>query len=502
MYNPDKVDEYSKKDLAEMIFNGEVSREQVDEDGLFRKHRPLLDEELSLMEQEEADWAEATTKNTIGSYQVYLEKYNPTIVEGETVTDGWIENTVYIGRHVEDALRLQSLVKEDKDDKTERINKLQDNIDWAKAERIDNIEAYRNYIVKYESLGGEHLVEAKQRLNQLEEDLARILTSLRMNVGKNYILPDADDEEWEKACKTNTITAYRLYLNKYTSQKGKYVTEANKRINILMDEACWANAVKQNTNDAYQDYIRKYPQGTHVTEAHDRLRPSSNPNPNPKLWVKYVLSLLVATACFFFGIQYLRKVWPFSHKEGTLISTPIAEVDSLQWAIDNQDIPLLTKYAERDSVRAYYPLANCLNKTDSIKNIYSTLYWLDKIIDPSVESLHQRIINDIQAKELDEIERRFNQVNPTSRIAESEYLSIYKDYINHFVKLSKHFPRIICEYIPIETTAENYISDRRSHDELQTEIFLEWQVQHDRFEDIKSSILNKAKEVYSKNSQR
>ena len=672
MYNPDKVDDYSKKQLAEMIFNGEVSREQVDEDGLFRKHRPLLDEELSLMTQEELDWTEATTKNTVGSYQVYLEKYNPTIVEGETVTDGWVENTVYIGRHVEDARHLQTAVKQLDDDEKEnekdkaawvkaknadtiecyieyistfdrqlplyrgqyvdeaklRINKLQDNIDWgkaklldtkdshetylskydspassyqgayisdakkaierltpkaepalnplrnetedwAKAVRADNIEAYNNYLAKYEFIGGKyvaqakknierlleektwseastsnnitgykkyiniyqnkngkHLEEAKRKINQLEDDLAWMVATKEDNHSayQNYIscydvlapkyrgrhiedakrriahlISETDDREWGKACKADTITAYRLYLSKFGSdnsaQKGKHIEDAKVRINSLMDDACWADTVKQNTHEAYQDYIRKYPQGVHVAEAHKRLRP---PVP-PRSILKYVLTLLfVSTACIFFGIQYLNKAWPFSQEEKTVIPTPIAEVDSLQWAIDNQDIPLLTKYAELDSVRAYYPLANCLNNIDSIRNINSTLYWLDKILDPSEESLHQRIINDIQNKELGAIKSRFSQVNPNSRTAESEYLSIYTDYVYHFAKLSKHFPRKIFPYIPIETTAENYISDRRRHDELQKEIFLEWQVQHDRLEYIKSSILNKAKEIYDK----
>lgn len=553
MYNPDKVDDYSKKQLAEMIFNGEVSREQVDEDGLFRKHRPLLDEELSLMTQEELDWTEATTKNTVGSYQVYLEKYNPTIGEGETVTDGWVENTVYIGRHVEDARRLQTAVKQLDDDEKEnekdkaawvkaknadtiecyieyistfdrqpplyrgqyvdeaklRINKLQDNIDWgkaksldtkdsyetylskydspassyqgayisdakkaierltpkaepaldplrnetedwAKAVRADNIEAYNNYLAKYEFIGGKyvaqakkaierlleektwseastsnnitgykkyiniyqnkngkHLEEAKRKINQLEDDLAWMVATKEDNHSayQNYIscydvlapkyrgrhiedakrriahlISETDDREWGKACKADTITAYRLYLSKFGSdnsaQKGKHIEDAKVRINSLMDDACWADTVKQNTHEVYQDYIRKYPQGVHVAEAHKRLRPPVPPRPI----LKYVLTLLlVSTACIFFGIQYLNKAWPFSQEENTVIPTPIAEVDSLQWAIDNHDIPLLQKYADLDSTRAYYPLS--LELWMQFKDTLNSLMYIREAIE-------------------------------------------------------------------------------------------------------------------------
>lgn len=490
-YDSDKVNDYSKKELAEMIFNGEVSREQVNEDGLYLYHRPMLDKELSLMEQEEHDWTEATNHNTVGSFQVYLDKYNPTIVEGETITDGWVENTVYVGRHVDDAIRLQTVekidgaVKEDDRDKAAwnkaeegnsiesyneyitvydkrppayrgqyvdeaklRIRELQDKFDWdkavsentiesyktylskydvstssyrgayiseaieaikrltlqsmphthpvdplknetedwEKAVRADNIEAYKCYISKYEPLEGKyvvdaknaierlleekvwsealnndnfvgykkyvtiyqnknskHLVEAEQKLNQLKKDLACIID--------NITLETTDDKEWEKACKANTITAYRLYLSKFdgqnTSQKGKYVSEANKRIDSLMDEACWEDAVKQNIHAAYQNYLKQYPNGHHCDEVKRILNPISKSAGclKPLLW-----------CCLFLACAFLS--WQYFHKEEAKPDQSDAiEIDSLQWAIDNHDIPMLRRYANMDSVRAYYHLS-------------------------------------------------------------------------------------------------------------------------------------------------
>lgn len=450
-YDSDKVNDYSKKELAEMIFNGEVSREQVNEDGLYLYHRPMLDKELSLMEQEEHDWTEATNHNTVGSFKVYLDKYNPTIVEGETITDGWVENTVYVGRHVDDAIRLQTVekidgaVKENDRDKAAwnkaeegnsiesyneyitvydkrppayrgqyvdeaklRIRELQDKFDWdkavsentmesyktylskydvstssyrgayiseaveaikrltlqsmphtypvdplknetedwEKAVRADNIEAYKCYISKYEPLEGKyvvdaknaierlleekvwsealnndnfvgykkyvtiyqnknskHLVEAEQKLNQLKKDLACIID--------NITLETTDDKEWEKACKANTITAYRLYLSKFdgqnTSQKGKYVSEANKRIDSLMDEACWEDAVKQNIHAAYQNYLKQYPNGHHC----DEVKRIINPNSKSAGCLKALLWFCLAVGGVFIVWQYLYYKWPF-----------------------------------------------------------------------------------------------------------------------------------------------------------------------------------------------
>lgn len=529
MYDSDQVNDYSKKELAEKIFYGEVSREQVNEDGLFRPHRPMLDEELGLMKQEELDWTNATALNTVESYQAFLDKYNPTIVEGESITDGWVDNTVYIGRHVEDARRLQAVVKKNNDVAIEtekdkaawfkaknadtidsyteyisvfdrqpplyrgqyvdeaklRINKLQDELDWekaksldtidsyksyldkygsstssyqgaytsdakkaierltprpepepdplknetedwAKAVRADNLEAYKDYLAKYELIGGKyvaqaknaierlleekawsaaldidniagykkyislyedkkckHLVEAKLRLNQLEDDLAWMAATKADNLSayRDYLsqydvlatkyrgrhIEDAknriahiDDKEWEKATKTNTLTAYRLYISKFdgnhAAQKGKHLEDAKIRINRIMDDDCWANAVKQNTKEAYQDYLQKYPHGSHVSEAQKRIQ---SPVPSTP-WSKYVMTVFIVAACvFFLGRQYWNKEWPFSQEkiERHNTNNQIAAVDSLQWAIENHNIPMLTRYAEMDSIRAYYPLS-------------------------------------------------------------------------------------------------------------------------------------------------
>lgn len=670
MYDSDQVNDYSKKELAEKIFNGEVSREQVNEDGLFRPHRPMLDEELGLMKQEELDWTNATAQNTVESYQTFLDKYNPTIVEGESITDGWVDNTVYIGRHVEDARRLQAVVKKNDDVAKETdndkaawvkaknadtidsyieyisvfdrqpplyrgqyvdeaklmINKLQDELDWEKAKsldtidsyksyldkygsstssyqgayisdakkaierlapkpepdpdplknetenwvkavRADNLEAYKDYLAKYEIIGGKyvaqaknaierlleekawsdalnidkiagykkyislyedkkgkHLIEAKLRLNQLEDDLAWMAATKADNLSayRDYLskydvlapkyrgrhIEDAknriahiDDKEWEKATKTNTLTAYHLYVSKFdgnhAAQKGKHLEDAKIRINRIMDDDCWANAVKQNTKEAYQDYLQKYPHGSHVSEAQKRIKPPVPPTP----WFKYVMVIFIVAACVFLGWQYWNKDWPFSHekKEKQDAYDQIAVVDSLQWAIDNQNIPLLTKFAEMDSTRAYYPLALALNAEDSVANVEKTLHWLDFVLDPDVNSLHQNIINDIQEKELDEIESRFAAINPNEKDADRKYLEVYIDYVSHFERLATHTPRIRVQYLPIEDMANAQIKDRQSHEELRTSILREWETQQSRLKTILSQIEANAKKAYSSN---
>lgn len=294
MYDPDKVDDYSKKELAGMVFNGEVSREQIDKDGLFRKHRPLLDEELSLMKQEELDWTEATTKNTVESYQVYLEKYNPIFIEGESITDGWPENTVYIGRHVEDARRLQIAVKKNNDIEKEtekdkaawvkaknadtiesyieyistfdkqpplyrgqyvdeaklKIIKLQDDLDWGKAKSIDTIDSYETYLSKYDSPAssyqGAYISDAQKAIERL---MSKSVSTTPSDPLKN------ETEDWAKTVRADNIEAYRRYISQYESLGGNYVFTAKNAIEKLLEEKAWFEASTCNNITGYKKYI-------------------------------------------------------------------------------------------------------------------------------------------------------------------------------------------------------------------------------------------------------
>lgn len=305
MYDPDKIDDYSKKELAEMIFKGEVSREQVNEDGLFRKLRPLLDDELSLMNQDEIDWAEATSQNTVGSYQDYLDKYNPTIVEGETATDGWVENTVYIGRHVSDAIRIQAGIDEkardeeswikainantidnyndyisvyDKqspeyrgqyvDEAKLRIKKLQDKIDWGKAKSSNTIESYKKYLSIYDKLPpqyrGLYVDETKRAIERLTP---KPMPPTPQDPLRN------ETEDWAKAVRADNIEEYKSYLAKYEAIGGNYVSQAKAAIERLLEEKVWSEALKSNDIAGYKKYISLYKtkNGKHLAEAELRL---------------------------------------------------------------------------------------------------------------------------------------------------------------------------------------------------------------------------------------
>lgn len=140
-----------------------------------------------------------------------------------------------------------------------------------------------------------------------------------------------------------------------------------------------------------------------------------------------------------------------------------------------------------------------LNVEDSIVNVEKTLHWLDLVLDPDVNSLHQNIINDIQEKELNELESRFAAINPNENDADRKYLEVYKDYVSHFERLATHTPRIRVQYMPIEEMANAQIKDRQNHEELRTSILREWETQQSRLKTILSQIEANAKKAYSNN---
>ena len=77
---------------------------------------------------------------------------------------------------------------------------------------------------------------------------------------------------YEKACKTGTLSSYKEYLSMYP--KGKYVQDVRKRIAELErkeEQAFYERMCLQETKQAYLEYIKKYPNGIYLEEAKGRI---------------------------------------------------------------------------------------------------------------------------------------------------------------------------------------------------------------------------------------
>ena len=93
-FDPLRVNLYTTNELADMICNGVVTKEELYASGLSINKRPELEAELQrrknvVIEDDEA-WEVACRKNTVSSYQSYLNRY-----------DKWPPD--YRGRHVAEA---------------------------------------------------------------------------------------------------------------------------------------------------------------------------------------------------------------------------------------------------------------------------------------------------------------------------------------------------------------------------------------------------------------
>lgn len=127
-------------------------------------------------------------------------------------------------------------------------------------------------------------------------------------------------------------------------------------------------------------------------------------------WIDFARLLLYAPKVFY---KFEKKIFAIFFLRGTviLLSTILnvygifggfasneveKQIDSLQWAIDNHNIPTLTRYARLDSTRAYYPLsielwAQNRDTLNSLINIRKAI----KVID-SKDSLYENCLDQLE----------------------------------------------------------------------------------------------------------
>lgn len=487
---------------------------------------------------DDADWTHASNLNTVESYRSYISKYD-------------VQSPAYRGKYIENAKQeIESLTPPPVPD-----SRIKDDETWNKAIKLNTIESYQKYLKGYghastDGYTGAHIKEAEWAIRHIiDEDAwakAKSINTIEgyqeykdicdannypgynwahYNAASTYIgniqkaedlrrQNEADSTDWSNALREDTIEAYNRYLKLHNAGMHKKeafeaIAKLKKQAFVNQENIDWQTAFKANTLSAYKSFVAKYSnpslkyKSKHIVAAKQKIAELTSPDPvpTPIKWWRWIGIAALFVLGWLTYVQWHDNAWPFNihtNDASELIPT-IEEVDSLQWAIDNKDIPLLTKYAEMGSTRAYYPLALALNAQDSVANVEKTLHWLDLILDPDVNSLHQNIINDIQEKELNELESRFAAINPNEKDADRKYLEVYKDYVSHFERLATHTPLKREQYIRIEDMANTQIADRKKHEELRTSILREWETQQSRLRTILSNIDDNAKKAYSNN---
>lgn len=177
----------------------------------------------------------------------------------------------------------------------------------------------------------------------------------------------------------------------------------------------------------------------HLPEAKKKVEElTQKPDPKPIKWKKWLLIILAILAIAVFLIHQRKcHQWPFGKKiyPPKPPITIVENVDSLQWAIDNHNISMLEKYANLDSMRAYFPLANELFAIGN--DDYNTFgRWIVKSFN-SPDSIRGRNLWDRYAQPIvDEMTKSitssFNEIDwSNSDYAEKRCLSIYSSYVTN-----------------------------------------------------------------------
>lgn len=174
-------------------------------------------------------WERCITENSLAAHNAYLDKFPN-------------------GPHAGEAL--------------DRIKELEEENDWAGADRIDRIYAYQQFLRRFPQ--GKYAGEARKRITQLQE---------------------GDSRESE-------AFVQRDPHHHYTSL-------AEKKPHYLQgEESAWRKAQQIGTVAALQDFTRRYPSSQHLGEANRLIEQSQQaPKDNP--------------------LQYVKQYWP--HGLGVLL---------------------------------------------------------------------------------------------------------------------------------------------------------------------------------------
>ena len=189
---------------------------------------------LSFISCANMSYRTASKKNTIESYQNFLENYPST-----------------------------------KDSRQARLKLY--NLEFENAQKINSIEAYEQFLKKYPD--GNHKQNARDACEKIEFENAQKINSIEAYEQFLKKYPDGNHKqnardacekiEFENAQKINSIEAYEQFLKKYPDGR-----QAKKIVEMLHFEQAKAS----DSIFAYMSYLKNHPDGSGVKKIQGRLR--------------------------------------------------------------------------------------------------------------------------------------------------------------------------------------------------------------------------------------
>jgi outer membrane protein assembly factor BamD (BamD/ComL family) len=303
---------------------------------------------LSLISfSQEGKWEKTQKKNTIESYQVFLEKY-PSSEFTESAKQKLIE------------------------------------LEFKKAEETNTIDGYKYFLSTYNE--NAYTNQARKSLNKLEYDLALSKNSID---GYKYFIEsykstEYNDEaithlielEHKKCLETNTVGGYKYFLDRYNDNQ--YYEEIKDKLITLE----YNKAVDINTVKAYQYFLDNYNHEKYSTVISDKIYsiafsevknknnikalnefliqyPQSNFSDSAWFLKENILYTEIGNSSNIQDFKTFLELYPKStFKNNLLGKLEIALYKSLKDTLNYEELELLVKYFPKSQ------------KTNEIKNLF------------------------------------------------------------------------------------------------------------------------------------
>ncbi len=207
------------------------------------------------------------------------------------------------------------------------------------------------------ALNEDQLLNKETALIQLDKVIAPEQKSKRIQEEIKKIVVVSEDDEWQKAEKTNTLASYRSFLAKYPS--GKYTQQANTKMATMaaeIEKTAWDKAVQTGSKQGYESYLKQYPNGRFSTEAQTKINeletkaePIDKPKDNAEraaqeAWLKIKDSNDPKELASFIN-EYSNSPYAKEAKEA-LDAIREAETLAFETAMESKDIEVLNQFLQ------------------------------------------------------------------------------------------------------------------------------------------------------------
>ncbi len=231
-----------------------------------------------------------------------------------------------------------------------------------------------------------------------------------------------DQIAWQAASEKNTSQGYAQYVALWP--EGRFITEAQRRLQLLKEEALWTWASKQNQIFSFEQYLQEYPEGFYSQEAYTQIAALEERMEWDIACNKNTISAYLAFRRSFQGSA-------FADEAAQRIVSLVKSRD-LQRDTKEESTPSSKKDQEKEALERATSLDTVVAYNQFLRDFPASLH-LDEVR-TRMAQLQQRLTSDYQMLER-EVELWDQATRLHSRYAYQEYLNAFPS--GKFANLAK-----------------------------------------------------------------